>query len=577
MMKKQLLHAICLAAIASTAWSCIDDKYDLSDIDTTVRVDVDNLVIPVNIDEIKMESIITLSDDGVIKVVNGQYAVVEDGPISSADIEIAPINIAAPRINPSVTRLQAVPLSNVDVKFAISSNPTSFKFESSGISDDIVDITRVYANFNLEVSLNVSPNPGGNMTIEGLQIQLPKGLIISDSKYSIGTGVYSAEKINVAGGKATLKIAAQGIDLSYFPNAFNKTDRTFTIDSELKFIGGELICLGATLHNEIDLTINYSITGATGGDISVDAVDGRIEYAISGVNISRVEINDLPDVLNQEGTNISLANPVIYLQVNNPLQSNNLYAQSGMSITAYRDGVASKSYNLDETMTIGFNPEVDLASEKNPNGIYSYYLSPKVLAPSQIDTDFPNAKHYLYSQLGNILSGNGMPTELAIDLVNPRVPSQKVSNFRLGQNFGSVEGKYKFVAPIQFAEGSKIVYSDTETGWGSEDLDNLTIETLDVKFVISTNVPLALDFTGYPIDANGNRINNVSIVGANVDANADKQEVTVHITGSIRGLDGIEFRAVATAAANGAALTPDMNITISHLRPCVKGYFEKEL
>lgn len=577
MMKKQIMRAMCLAAIASTAWSCIDDKYDLSDIDTTVRVDVDNLVIPVNIDEIQMKSIIDLKEDGVIKIVNGQYAVVEEGPISSADIEIAPISIAAPTINPSVTRHQAVPLSNVDLKFAISSNPSFFKFESTGISIDIVDINRVYANLNLEISLNISPNPGGTMTIEGLQIQFPKGLIIPDSKYNIETGVYKADKINVVGGKASLLIAAEGIDLTYFPNAFDKANRTFSLDGEFTFIGGELICLGATLHNEIELTVSYSITGKSGGDISVDAVDGRIEYSISDVNISRVNINDLPDVLNQEGTNISLANPVIYLKVNNPLQSSDLYAQTGMSITAYRNGVASKPYNLDQTMTIGYNPEVDPASAKNPDGIYSYYLSPLELAQSQIDPEFANAKHYLYSQLGNILSGNGIPSELAIDLINPEVPDQKVSHFRLGQNFGSVEGKYKFVAPIQFAGGSQIVYAETETGWGSEDLDNLTIETLDVDFIISTNIPLALEFTGYPIDANCNRINNVSIVGANIDANADNQKVTVHITGSIRGLDGIEFRAVAKAAANGSALSPDMDIKISNLRPRVKGYFEKEL
>ncbi len=576
-MKKQFLRAMFLTAIASTAWSCIDDKYDLSDIDTTVRVVVDNLVIPVNIDEITMESIIDLKDDGVVKLVNGQYAVVEEGPITSSDIEVAPISIAAPTIPNSVTHLQAVPLSNVDVKFEIKSNPSSFKFESSGISKDIVDINRVHATFNLVVNLDVNPNPGGKMTVEGLQIQLPKGLMMSDSRYNIETGLYMADNINVVNGKGTLSISAEGIDLKYYPNAFNKVNRTFTIDSELKFVGGELICLGATLHNEIQLTVSYNITGKSGSDIIVESVDGQIEYSISGVNISRVEINDLPDILSQAGTNISLANPVIYLNVNNPLQSDNLYAESGMSITPYRNGVASQSYKLDETMTIGFNPAADPAAEKNPNAVYNYYLSPEELTQSQLDPEFPNAKHYLYSTLGKILSGDGIPTELAIDLIEPKVPAQKVTNFHLGQNFGSVNGKYKFVAPIQFEGGSQIVYSEVEDGWGSEDLDHLTIEELEVNFIVNTNIPLALDFTGYPIDAAGNRINNVSIEGAKVDANANNQEVKLHITGAIRGLDGIEFRAVATAASDGAALSPDMNIKISNLRPCAKGYFEKEL
>lgn len=49
------LSAGTLAAIALTA--CVDDKYDLSDIDTTVQVEVNDLTLPVNIDPFTMSSI----------------------------------------------------------------------------------------------------------------------------------------------------------------------------------------------------------------------------------------------------------------------------------------------------------------------------------------------------------------------------------------------------------------------------------------------------------------------------------------------------------------------------------------
>lgn len=48
-MKHYLLYAAGLIAAASVT-SCVDDKYDLSDIDTTARIQVDNLTIPVNVD-----------------------------------------------------------------------------------------------------------------------------------------------------------------------------------------------------------------------------------------------------------------------------------------------------------------------------------------------------------------------------------------------------------------------------------------------------------------------------------------------------------------------------------------------
>lgn len=36
--------------------SCIDDNYDLSDVDTTSRINVNDLVLPVNIDPINASS-----------------------------------------------------------------------------------------------------------------------------------------------------------------------------------------------------------------------------------------------------------------------------------------------------------------------------------------------------------------------------------------------------------------------------------------------------------------------------------------------------------------------------------------
>ena len=93
---------------------------------------------------------------------------------------------------------------------------------------------------------------------------------------------------------------------------------------------------------------------------------------------------------------------------------------------------------------------------------------------------------------------------------------------------------------------------------------------------VSTDVPVAIDFTGYPIGTDGKQIGNVEIVGANIDANADNQKVTLRITGEIRGLGGIVFEARARAV-DGSALRPDMKIRLTDIRPRVSGTYEKEL
>lgn len=83
--------------------SCVDDKYDLSDIDTTVKVDVNHLTIPVNIDQIDLSSIIDLDEEDNIKVIDGQYVIVEEGDFNSDEINIPDITLSTPHIPTSET------------------------------------------------------------------------------------------------------------------------------------------------------------------------------------------------------------------------------------------------------------------------------------------------------------------------------------------------------------------------------------------------------------------------------------------------------------------------------------------
>lgn len=93
----------CVMAAALVALSlpaltgCIDDKYDLSDVDTTVRVNVDNLTVPVNIDAVTLRSIFDLKSDSKVKEVDGAYAYVDNGDFTTTDFRLS-ANIAPCRI-----------------------------------------------------------------------------------------------------------------------------------------------------------------------------------------------------------------------------------------------------------------------------------------------------------------------------------------------------------------------------------------------------------------------------------------------------------------------------------------------
>ena len=109
-MNHKLQGVLALLAVVSTA--CIDDNYDLSDIDTTTRVQVNDLTLPVNIDAITLSDIITFDEDSKIKpvVIGGKefYALSETGDFESDAIYINKVTADAPSLNPTEETLDRI-------------------------------------------------------------------------------------------------------------------------------------------------------------------------------------------------------------------------------------------------------------------------------------------------------------------------------------------------------------------------------------------------------------------------------------------------------------------------------------
>lgn len=458
------------------------------------------------------------------------------------------------------------------LRFPLASVPSDCEYSTSVISEYVVSLIscECTASLKLTVSLVEAKDIVHGCDFSDMIFQLPKGLNITEAdggSYNPDNGELYISHSRATGSSITLNLEANGIDFTKIDHSYNNPDLTISEEIYLKSgiatisaddITGDITSVPTTL----TLRTEYDLS-----DIDISAFTGQIKYDVTGVDIPEIDLNNLPDVLTQEGTDISITNPCLYLQLNNPLQQYDLTAQSGLSMTAIRTGEADKTY--------GLNPgELIVIDTNRPDGIYSYCLSPEM--PSNVDTEFSAAQHVGYSSLSNVLSGNGIPKSVKVDLVNPMVPEQLVSDFPLGSDMGKIGGKYKFVAPLSFMDGSCVIYTNDMDGWSDEEFDKITITTLEITMKCSTDVPVALDFTGYPIDVEGNQINDVTITGATIDANAQEQEITLRITGEIQHLDGIRYRAVATVA-DSKTLAPDMTITLKDVRPVISGYYEKEL
>lgn len=583
----KLSNPMSLAAIAVVALSfssCIDDDYDLSDIDTTAEFQVKDLVLPVNIDEIKLQSIIDLPEGGQIKIVNDEYVFVQDGEYESSDVSIPQVYLDAPQVPSVVTTVdlsqsgvmpQSLFPSDFELNYPIGEQLSQFSYNTSAVSDFIVDMEKIGADFNIKIMFSIKgiDDIVDSYMLRNFKLQIVPGLDLSleEGSYDAKTGILSLNDGKHYGSSLEFNIKISGVDINGAGIDYDHNSHSIVFDGKVGIYSGEIVIVADDLKEGVNiLNIPKTIELHTDFDFSrmlITSFTGRIKYQLDGLDIAPVSLSNIPDILSQEKTDITLVNPQIYLSLNNPVAKYNLSAQAGITITANRNNGQSTEHSLDNGyFTIAGTPQ---------NDMNVFCLSPQ--KPQTYYEGYESALHVPYSSLATVLSGNGLPKSLTITLDDPIVPEQDVKDFALGQSLGIIKGSYMFYSPLELAPQSQVVYRSTEDGWNDEDVDAITIKVLELSALITNELPLDIKITGYPVDVNGNKINNVDIEGVNVVAGAVDAPLTIRITGEITHLDGIAFEAVATQGQEAKALKPSEVIHLKNLRAKVSGNYIKEL
>lgn len=345
-----------LAASAATfsLFSCINNDYDLSDIDTTVGVNA-NVTIPVQMDDITLHSVLDLEEGSQIKDFNGEYAVIEDGTFESDKIDIPSFVIKKPVVEPindviNVKKhydfegatgnwedlkgeLDNVPLFSFDLS---GTGETNIHFSTNDVDESIVSIDEISVGTKTadSVILTLVLRFKGieryvkNFSVEGLTLQLPKGLQLkldNDGEYDATTGTleYKKHPLMSEGNKKEIHLELSGI--KNIENILNLTTnaatgkQSFIFTGICKVIAGAAVVYGKNLNSNVSLSdlaniqkVDYNCTVAFNGDIDGKDFTGNIQYELEGIDIDPVSMKDIPDVLNQAGTTIALYNPQIY-------------------------------------------------------------------------------------------------------------------------------------------------------------------------------------------------------------------------------------------------------------------------
>ncbi len=598
-----ILPCMAGASMLLALTACVDDKYDLSNVDTTVKIPVNDLALPVNLEPVLLENLFNIDPDDPncqMKVVNGEYAMSQQGNFESDPIEIESISLGHPHVNGSVNVINiASPVSRAQnmtqVSYALRSDEREFTYESSYVSNYIRGVDNVTCQLTLTMDIRFAELEGkvNKVRYSDMRIQLPKGLVNvtidgAESNYDKQSGVATVAQYQESGNSVRITVHATGADIAYLetlgeatftPSATDDSNGHIAVKGEMYLLSGNLtvspediaISNISALPSQITMYVDYTIA-----DTYVTSFSGKINYNITDVDIPAAELNNLPDVLTQESTDLKLENPQIYLTLTNPLSNYGLKAVTGLKITSQRTGKPNREFLLDK--------DIVFDSKVTPGGVFKYVLSPK--NPEVRIAGYENATWIEYAEISDVMSGEGLPNRILFDLVNPHVPTQPVSDFVLGVSAGRINGEYDLMAPLGMKQGSQIIYTDDVDGWNSEDLDHCTIERLNLTMTASSDVPIDIKLTGYPIDTEGNRINTadgepININGAIIPPNASNVPINVYTTAIIPSgskLNGIKFVATAVATEeNSAPLTPNMQFILDKIHVTVTGYYLKDI
>lgn len=545
--KRPLIAAALLLTSFGITTSCIDNSYDLNrDIDMTISAGGEHLAIPVGYTEkITLDKIIELDEGDDLQIVDGEYHLLKKDNIDETNTSVKLVTV-----NESSNPIEPIRIisgnHDSDVYDILISNAESEGFinaEAHGVDKAVIEIGSLAADMPTTLTLKLKlsgeistslvkvgtmtitfPNfiqfekenglNGQTLTMTDVQIEPYSGFTkeLKINKYVFGKEYGEGNRVDEENGDRILKIENQEIKIDM--QGINVADPS----------------------GNGSLNITPTITLA---EMAVSEVYGTIQPDID-VKPTEVELNNLPDFLQDDEIRLDITNPVFSFNANNPLNTD---VEMDGVLTGYKDGKVTKivkigSGNGGASITL------------KPSGDKQQTIS--IVRDEQTVVE-ANATKVVVPNLNDIIET--IPDHINVEL-KPVVKTEQYYTVNLGQDY-TLNSAYDIDIPLNFGSNLKIVYEET--------LDNFDLDLEDVdikKAVLSINavntIPLAMEIKNdnvSALDANGNVIKDIDVTveGTITESKDGKTEVSSALNvnlnetaeGAISKLDGLKLKITA--------------------------------
>lgn len=543
--KRSLMAAALLLTSLGITTSCIDSSYDLNkDIDMTISAGGEHLAIPVGYTEkITLDKIIELDEGDDLQIVDGEYHLLKKDNIDETNTSVGTVTVAeSENIIDAITLLTSVPIPGANASVPDKQSEGKINAEARGVDKAVIEIGSLAAD--MPTTLTLKFELGGGISIERVDIKtmtitFPDFIQFENENGLNGqTLTMTNVQIEPSGFTKELKINKYA-----FGNTYGEGNRVEEENGDriLKIENQKITIEMQDIYaNNPQGSGSLSITPTvTLSEMAVSEVYGTIQPDID-VKPTEVELNNLPDFLQDDEIRLDITNPVFSFNANNPLNTD---VEMDGVLTGYKDGKVTK------TVKIGSGnggASITLKPSGDKQQTISIVRDEKTVVEA-------NATKVVVPNLNDIIET--IPDRINVEL-KPAVKTEQYYTVNLGQDY-TLNSAYDIDIPLSFGSNLKIVYEET--------LDNFDLDLEDVdieKAVLSINavntIPLAMEIKNENVsalDANGNVIKDIDVTveGTITESKDGKTEVssTLNVNlnetaeGAISKLDGLKLKITA--------------------------------
>ena len=545
--------------------ACVDSRYDLSDLDTSIGIGSDEgFILPTcSTKEIYLDDFLELNNSGSVVVKDnekdddyGDYMFQQRGekvdPTHPSIDKISINNGESTNISVRIgisdlpADYDSLPIGSPlsDVPNSISERILTFNYEDSH-PEEIKSLKMAETEGSIDINITFTEDMNGFISnFKTFNVELPQYMEFDVANTSVGEYELSGNILKFKNVKTDKPLTIETrIKKLYFTEGdeynqlkFSEENITMTGDIKVDATYDEIKKGNGNINN-LMINSTMSVNGLT-----IVSGNGSFKPKIEMNDLGDVQIEDLPDFLTNEDVVIDLYNPQVVVNI-----------ESDLPVSGFMDGIITAKKKDGTEISVDI-PKLKINAVKENEGISNIMICRQEMASSEY-TD-----QQIVPNLSDIIAS--LPNASTISFkVEAEVESVGESTFDLGKEY-TMQPSYRIESPLDFGKNARIAYTDTLSGW-NDNIKNL--EFADKTYVrmtanIENRIPAYLTMDAHAIDVNGNKIDNLKVtVDSNIKASEDgstSETTPIGITieqkeaNTLKDVDGIIF-SIKAAASDG--------------------------